>query len=70
MLSQATKQQAKAEAEVEAEEAKEASRIRLEVPASSVQADTSLSAVITLILVKEHRIGRNLLTTVSSIIRS
>jgi len=54
MLSQATKQQAEAEAEVEAEEAKEASGIRLEVPASSVQADTSLSAVITLILVKEH----------------
>ena len=70
MLSQATKQQAEAEAEVEAEEAKEASGIQLEVPASSVQADTSLSAVITLILVKEHRIGRNLLTTVSSMIRS
>jgi hypothetical protein len=70
MLSQATNQQAKSEAEEEVEvEAKEVNGIHLGVPANSVQADINQSAAITSILVKEHRIGRNLLTTVSSTIR-
>jgi hypothetical protein len=71
MLSQATNQQAKAEAEEEAKvEAKEVNGIHLGVPANSVQADINQSAAITLILDKEPRTSMKLRTTVSSLIRT
>jgi hypothetical protein len=68
MMSQATNQLAKAE--VEAEEEARGNGINLGFHVDSVQDFIDQSAAITLVLVKEHQIGRKLLTTVSSTIKS